>query len=470
MKEIFNSNNNNNSQPNTPNFGKPLPPIQNVFPKDDSEDTQPEGDADDARPRRVAERIGPSMRASSPERTIKGKTPTSVARKRRSMSVSDADIKKAMAATASERVKSSLSREWDSGSEYSSSGIVKDLKGELSSQLDPISTSSLDLKDPSTPKKATFDTTDPPTTLSDARGKLQDRAQRPQLRMALSSPTTVTTSSIASTTTATTRTSTTTTPSLSVDTTNTNSEDVIAPPRSSSLVTPIKTPDSIKKIVNVPTVKYGPRSQRPNSTNIYGSGPASATTTVGRDASRLRVQHRSTASSSEPSLIPVYDDDRLRDPKRTVRLVPSSNSVAWSDASSPSLSLYLSSQTDLNEDIASGNGSGRATTSKPPRDDPIDIESNGRESAVKCWTEDEDFLAKEKIAEWLGGTYVENILITFLSLIFPSFVPFLFFVSKISMINSKIDCFLFLFLLFIQWFSKEGGVEVLYGVLRFLWT
>jgi len=32
-----------------------------------------------------------------------------------------------------------------------------------------------------------------------------------------------------------------------------------------------------------------------------------------------------------------------------------------------------------------------------------DIDLRGKELATRCWTEDEEFLAKEKIAEWLGG-------------------------------------------------------------------
>jgi len=36
-------------------------------------------------------------------------------------------------------------------------------------------------------------------------------------------------------------------------------------------------------------------------------------------------------------------------------------------------------------------------------EDSGDIETRGKELASKCWNEDEDFLHKEKIAEWLGG-------------------------------------------------------------------
>lgn len=35
-----------------------------------------------------------------------------------------------------------------------------------------------------------------------------------------------------------------------------------------------------------------------------------------------------------------------------------------------------------------------------------DMETRGKELATRCWDENEGFLAKEKIAEWLGGQYV----------------------------------------------------------------
>jgi PH and SEC7 domain-containing protein len=37
--------------------------------------------------------------------------------------------------------------------------------------------------------------------------------------------------------------------------------------------------------------------------------------------------------------------------------------------------------------------------------DPEEVEVRGKESAKRAWDEDEGFLAKEKIAEWLGGMY-----------------------------------------------------------------
>ncbi len=32
-----------------------------------------------------------------------------------------------------------------------------------------------------------------------------------------------------------------------------------------------------------------------------------------------------------------------------------------------------------------------------------DITNRGKDLAARCWAEDEEFLAKDKIAEWLGG-------------------------------------------------------------------
>lgn len=46
-----------------------------------------------------------------------------------------------------------------------------------------------------------------------------------------------------------------------------------------------------------------------------------------------------------------------------------------------------------------------STSNSPaPVDESVDMATRGRELAVKCWDEDESFLAKDRIAEWLGGT------------------------------------------------------------------
>jgi hypothetical protein len=40
-----------------------------------------------------------------------------------------------------------------------------------------------------------------------------------------------------------------------------------------------------------------------------------------------------------------------------------------------------------------------------PRDDAgaVDVEALAQERARQCWVEDDEFLPKDKIAEWLGG-------------------------------------------------------------------
>lgn len=359
----------------SPDLGKPLPPINRSR---KSSLVTDEDSIDEETSLRLVDRIAPHVRSSSPERTIKGKAPETIGRvKRRSMSVSEADLKRAMTAGATENVPSALSKEWDTGSEYSGSGVVKDFKGELSSQLDTISADSFDLKDPSmtTPRRATFGH-DPSATLENARGRLQERAQRPQLRMILSSPA----SSDGHP------------PSLSVDT----SAPGVTPNRAASL-------NITNKETTRRNVKFGPRSARPSSTNIYAGTSGG---TLGKDSSRLRVQHRSIASSSEPSLIPAQrEENKTADAVRTVRLVPSSTSVGWPEANSPALSLSMSSQTDLTEDTSTG----RVSSSAASRDDPPDMDSRAKELAEKCWREDEEFLAREKIAEWLGGTFVGSV-------------------------------------------------------------
>lgn len=36
-------------------------------------------------------------------------------------------------------------------------------------------------------------------------------------------------------------------------------------------------------------------------------------------------------------------------------------------------------------------------------EETADLEARGKELASRCWAEDEEFLAKDKITEWLGG-------------------------------------------------------------------
>lgn len=102
------------------------------------------------------------------------------------------------------------------------------------------------------------------------------------------------------------------------------------------------------------------------------------------DSQRLRVQHRSVASTSEPSLInpqkaaslpsPTTGTMRLPEGARTVRLLPSTP---------PRASVQALAR----------RGS-----------DTEDVEAKGKELGTRCWNEDETFLPREKIAEFLGGT------------------------------------------------------------------
>ncbi|KAJ7188291.1 hypothetical protein C8R46DRAFT_1054279 [Mycena filopes] len=51
----------------------------------------------------------------------------------------------------------------------------------------------------------------------------------------------------------------------------------------------------------------------------------------------------------------------------------------------------------------------RVSSHSPARaEDPEDMEVRGKELATRCWKEDEEFLGKEKIAEWLGSVGAVN--------------------------------------------------------------
>lgn len=359
-------------------MSKPLPtrPLStaesSVFAESDSAASVADSEASSVVANRTV--IG-GMRSSSPERTIKGKAADAGSRKRRSMSVNEADMKKALlTGSSAERARSPLTNKWDEDTDSDYSGMTE-LKGDLSSQLDSISTD-LDLKDPTTPRNTTSFDSDPKAKLSEARGRLHEKTTRPPLRLVSSSPVTTTTKAQ--------------TPSLSIDTRRSSNDDT----NSSNSHSYSSKNNSISAIEA--RVKFGPRMPRPSS-----SATNNPTSTSSRDNSRLRVQHRSTASSSEPSLIPAREDDTANrvDGQRTVRLVPSSASVGWPEVTSPALSLCTSSQTDLTEETENG----RIPSLSQSREEPVDMESRAKDFATKCWIEDEDFLVREKIAEWLGG-------------------------------------------------------------------
>ncbi|GAW00510.1 sec7-like domain belongs to guanine nucleotide exchange factors [Lentinula edodes] len=132
------------------------------------------------------------------------------------------------------------------------------------------------------------------------------------------------------------------------------------------------------------------------------SGPAESLTysnlpsphlTGASSARGLRVIHRSTASSSEPSLIPTV--------------------VAADGARIVSQQDLMVNDLDLTRHSSSGHSSGRRGSTSAVSgsgnyatsggDESPDMEVRGQELASRCWNEDEEFLGKEKIAEWLGG-------------------------------------------------------------------
>jgi PH/SEC7 domain-containing protein len=145
---------------------------------------------------------------------------------------------------------------------------------------------------------------------------------------------------------------------------------------------------------------------RPSFTNVFADDgprpipltpptPPTPPTARPSDSQRLTMHSRSPASASEPSLLGMLGEtskQRLREVGgSTVRLVPSGQQFPF-----PGTTMELS-----NLQIS-------VSRAMPPVV-PLtleEIEQKGQESAEKCWLEDEHFLAKEKIAEWLGGTYV----------------------------------------------------------------
>ncbi|KZT72176.1 hypothetical protein DAEQUDRAFT_749597 [Daedalea quercina L-15889] len=254
---------------------------------------------------------------------------TSRGNKRRSMSVSDADLKKVMAAGQSAGP-STPARPSGEGRkpekwERTLSGIISDFRGELS-QFD--SATELDLRDPTTPARR------PALTALRAQsdGAAREDDARPTMKKNASSPATMPN------------------PTFNVQPAeaSTSAEPTVSPPlRTASLQSTSHSPIRARSgsanagSPRVSSLKYGPRSP----------------------------QHRSTASTSEPSLVPACDMGG----EQITRLAPI-----------------------------------RSSSGKTPGEESTDLDARGRELAERCWREDEDFLAKDKIAEWLGGQSAIN--------------------------------------------------------------
>ncbi len=239
------------------------------------------------------------------------------------MSVSDAELKKAMAVGGSpspsplrmsaDRQAVESSPGWNSRLE----GIMSQFKGELL-HLEPISTS-LDLSDPSTPSRRPL----APRSYSETITPLSaPPTGRPTPKSAVSLPPDLGTPAVTLQTISGAEESLVNAGASSSSQTS-SVEGPIVPPRSSSLHTPLRAragsnAGSFQRGTNL---KYGPRSPPPRAGGQILHHAHSAS----RESNRLRVQHRSTASASEPSLIPDRDEGRASEPLSTIRAVSSPN-------------------------------------------------------------------------------------------------------------------------------------------------
>ncbi|KIK67463.1 hypothetical protein GYMLUDRAFT_217799 [Collybiopsis luxurians FD-317 M1] len=366
----------------SPSTSKPLPPIVGAPPEND-----------DDRSMVFVEKLAPSDNA-----TVKGK--------RRSSSISSTDFHSIVAGSSSslyprtpERSPSrspvaendeATSRLAGSRAEDTTlNGILNDFKGELS-QLDPISTSNLDLRDPTTPARRTRSNTDSSVLSRNGGGEPDSKR----------------TSSILSAPTVTLQ-----PPFRAYDE---EANDKLNPPSSAASARRVTSMLSTLDPIHVPSLHSpsesptrassssdttNPTHNRMTRQNLSPlrtrSGPVESSSTYGNlpspgpsSARGLRVLHRSTASSSEPSLIP------------TVVAADGARILSHQDLTVNDLAFVRHS--------SSGNTSGKrgstiSGTGSSTLEDGVDLDARGQELASRCWNEDEEFLSKEKIAEWLGG-------------------------------------------------------------------
>ncbi|GJJ06521.1 hypothetical protein Clacol_000713 [Clathrus columnatus] len=309
--------------------------------------------------------------------------------------------------------------------EWDTSNFMKLFKGELS-QLDPISTTPLEITDPSSPERqlsnrnrSRSNTTD---QFSTSRSEGSSGTIRPRLSETVGRPGPLGID--------------TTLDNLKVDVDASGSSTMKRSPASaSSNRSSFSTPDSplrgsARRNVTRPTVPPvsasalyassraassspmlgGPGSSSPRSLN---SPPPSFTNPFINQPSvvvsgstpnrRISAQPRAGTSSSEPVL--VGDDADLRrrssqphnlsvEGNRTVRLVHSNASISY--PFSPSMS-----QVDLVHDVSPSKSIISLTRGTSLEGEELELK--GKELASQCWEDDETFLPKEKIAEWLGG-------------------------------------------------------------------
>jgi PH/SEC7 domain-containing protein len=161
-------------------------------------------------------------------------------------------------------------------------GLLDVFKGELST-LDPVSPASLDLRDPSTPaRKLSYQSQANDLVLSAHENQGGDVSERDE--GVRSPPISVPA-----------------TPSRSVEQEDKSAPAAIIPPRSSSLQSPVYSIGSGSHATSSRQASHQLTPLR------LGIGPAAAVT----PSKHLRAVHRSSASSSEPSLIPSSDDGRV---------------------------------------------------------------------------------------------------------------------------------------------------------------
>ncbi|KAL1717370.1 hypothetical protein EV715DRAFT_203332 [Schizophyllum commune] len=326
------------SSPRPPDTAKPLPPIQPVrrSPSPDTEDTSMV----------VVENMPttPSNAAEGIMRRESSATVTNKFHKRRSMSVSEVDLKNIFSkstaparapTTPPPRSPARTPEPEDKDADDNAGtlrGILGDLKGELFEPVS-ISSGSLALRDPCTPaRRAAYNRS---RTDSDSRDS-EESANAP-------SPPRPTTA---------------------------------LPTRSFSSQASLSS--STTSSVRPSSLGPSPSRGRPGSSPLRGPGLAYV-----RDGGRLR--HRSTASSSEPSLI-IPEELRLPRERRSSTRIVGSPDLLRSGSMASSQFQRKSSQGESVE--------------------TADMDQRGKELALRCWNEDEEFLAKEKIAEWLGGQCV----------------------------------------------------------------
>ena len=403
------------SSPTSPSYSKPLP----------------------TKPKSIngsEEEIEQALASSpGPERTIKphghsrGNGSTSSAR-RRSASVGDIERTKSNPdAPDRHPPPGETPRSVDLGktsTEWDTNGIINMFKGELF-QLDPSTTTSLEITDPShrTNQNRPRATTDlNPSSRAEGTGTIRPRASGTSSR-----------------------------PSVPNITTVTDRTDNDSPPAKRSPVSPkrfsFNHPDSpirsaTRRTVSRPSPPIAasamyaasprtvstpmlslPQSSTPpgkswNSSSPIFSNPftpqpsvfVNGASSVGnRDPS----QTRSPASHSEPVLVPggsselgprrnsqPHTSPKTPDINRTVRLVPSTTSFAYPNGQAST----SASQVDIVDGFS---GKSVASSSMSPARgasmDGEDLEARGQELAKRCWMDDETFLPREKIAEWLGG-------------------------------------------------------------------